>query len=415
MFIAKAYAQSNSNDVFSSKERTKLALETLQLWYNTSTGLWESTGWWNGANIMTMIGDYAKSDTGDEALQDLASDVFATALLKAPIKNPEASVNELYAYSTTPTLSNTTSHKTGYTKILDPDTNEPYTFYPFDWYENGKSYPTRPDPHDWLDGYYDDDLWWALAWINTYDVTSDPAYLILAEGIFIAVSRSWGTYCSHGGIYWNWEKDYVNAIANELFFSTAAHLANRINHDEKKILYLYWAERSLSWFLGSGMINELGTINDGLTEDCENNNKTVWSYNQGVILGALVELYQASTSPSFACLVLASKIANAALVALSDENGVIHDECEPKCGGDGAQFKGIFMRNLVKLHTVAPDKAFSNAIRINAASIWERDRAVTVDGLPVFSVNWAGPWVTPANASTHSSAMDALVADIVID
>ncbi|KAI4624036.1 hypothetical protein J4E80_003849 [Alternaria sp. BMP 0032] len=266
------------------------------------------------------------------------------------------------------------------------------------------------DPHDWLDGYYDDDLWWALAWINAYDVTADPAYLNLAEGIFLAVSRTWGTYCSHGGIYWNWERDYINAIANELFFSTAAHLATRVNHNGKKTLYLYWAEKSLNWFVGSGMINEGGTINDGLTEDCANNNKTVWSYNQGVILGGFVELYQASSSSHSAYLVLASEIANAALVALSDENGVLHDECEPNCGADGAQFKGIFMRNLVKLHAVAPEKVFANAIRVNAGSIWQRDRAVTVDGLPVFSVNWAGPWVTPANASTHSSAMDALVA-----
>jgi predicted alpha-1,6-mannanase (GH76 family) len=72
------------------------------------------------------------------------------------------------------------------------------------------------------------------------------------------------------------------------------------------------------------------------------------------------------------------------------------------------------MRNLVKLHSVAPDKMFANAIRRNAESIWTRDRKVTPDGLPAFSVNWAGPWISPANASTQSSAMDALVAAIVI-
>jgi predicted alpha-1,6-mannanase (GH76 family) len=428
MFIPNTSTQSDENETVDPKRRTKLALETLQSWYNTSTGLWESTGWWNGANIMTMIGDFAKADTKDQTLQDLASHVFSTALLRAPIKNPEAGIEKLCAYSTTLVTVNMTSLKTRYTKTLDPDTNEPHTKYPSEWYENTRfmlsqasynrrdahsSYPTYPNPHDWLDGYYDDDLWWALAWLNAYDVTSDPAYLALAEGIFIAVSRIWGTYCFNGGIYWNWEKDYVNAIANELFFSTAAHLANRVKGSKKKAVYLAWAERSLDWFLGSGMINEHGTINDGLTDACENNNKTVWSYNQGVILGGLVELYRASNSANFAYLFLASDIASAALVALADENGVIHDECEPKCGGDGAQFKGIFMRNLVQLHTVAPDGVFANAIHVNAASIWERDRKVTTDGLPVFSVNWAGPWVSPADASTHSSAMDALVADVV--
>jgi predicted alpha-1,6-mannanase (GH76 family) len=358
----------------------------------------------------------------------MARHVFATALLEGPIKNPQPAIENAPSNSAKLVTINATNIQTGYMKALNSDTNEPYTTYPPDWYEgrrvmlskssasrehNHLPYPSGPDPSDWLNGYYDDDLWWALAWLNAYDVTSNSTYLTLAEGIFIAVSRTWGTYCSDGGIYWSWEKKYVNAIANELFFSTAAHLARRVQGGKEKAVYLNWAERSLNWFLGSGMINEHGTINDGLTEACENNNKTAWSYNQGVILGGLVELYRASSSPSFAYLMLASDIASAALSALSDENGVIHDECEPGCGGDGAQFKGVFMRNLAKLHSVAPDELYANAIRVNAASIWKWDRCVMHEGLPMFSVNWAGPWVSPANASTHSSAMDALVAAIV--
>jgi predicted alpha-1,6-mannanase (GH76 family) len=427
-FVPNVSARSSYNIISDPKARTKLALETLQSWYNSSTGLWESTGWWNGANIMTMIGDYAKADAEDEILYDMARHIFATALLEAPMKNPQPAIESPTSNSARLVTINATNIETGYMKTLDPDTNEPYTTYPPDWDEDRRvmlsqssasrehshlSYPTGPDPRDWLNGYYDDDLWWALAWLNAYDVTSNSAYLTLAEGIFIAVSRTWGTYCCNGGIYWSWEKKYVNAIANELFLSTAAHLARRVHGSKEKAVYLDWAERSLNWFLGSGMINEHGTINDGLTEACENNNKTAWSYNQGVILGGLVELYQASSSPSFAYLTLASDIASAALSALSDENGVIHDECEPDCGGDGAQFKGVFMRNLAKLHSVAPDKLYANAISVNAASIWKWDRRVTHEGLPMFSVDWAGPWVSPANASTHSSAMDALVAAIV--
>ena len=33
------------------------------------------------------------------------------------------------------------------------------------------------------------------------------------------------------------------------------------------------AQDSLKWFVNSGMINERGTINDGLTDDCKNNNR----------------------------------------------------------------------------------------------------------------------------------------------
>jgi predicted alpha-1,6-mannanase (GH76 family) len=42
------------------------------------------------------------------------------------------------------------------------------------------------------------------------------------------------------------------------------------------------------------------------------------------------------------------------------------------CGGDGTQFKGIFMRNLAQLHEAAPDSMFIDAIQKNAESIWTK-------------------------------------------
>ena len=62
------------------------------------------------------------------------------------------------------------------------------------------------------------------------------------------------------------------------------------------------------------------------------------------------------------------------------------------------------------LHEVAPDDAYVEFIKANAESIWNNDR----DEGNMLSVNWAGPFINPANASTHSSAMDALVAAIAV-
>ncbi len=41
-------------------------LKTLQSWYVEETGLWKTTGWWNGANALTVLDGYSKlSDTPD--------------------------------------------------------------------------------------------------------------------------------------------------------------------------------------------------------------------------------------------------------------------------------------------------------------------------------------------------------------
>ncbi|KAF2122673.1 glycosyl hydrolase family 76-domain-containing protein [Lophiotrema nucula] len=399
--------------------RAELALSALQIWYNAGTGLWNTAGWWNSANVLTMIGNLAKYDSSAN-VQNLAKKVFANSIMQAPAMNPQPGVED---QSSKTKRGNITFELagSGYNKSIDAN-GEYITTYPEDWGRNNQAYvdintlpiskagdqvttANVPDPDDWLDGFYDDDLWWALGWIGAYDVTKNIQYLQLAEGIFMAVTKAWPTNCGNGGIWWSWRKDYMNAIANELFLSTAAHLANRA---ENKGFYVDWAKRELDWFLGSGMINSRGTINDGLTANCKNNNRTTWSYNQGVILGGLVELNKASPNGTY--LTLAAKIAKAAIKELSDDNGIIHDECGPLCGPDASQFKGIFVRNLQLLHAAAPDDAYVDSIQANADSIWENNRDVG----NMLSINWAGPYIAPANATTHSSAMDALVAAITV-
>lgn len=176
-------------------------------------------------------------------------------------------------------------------------------------------------------------------------------------------SNSRGT----GGIWWDRAETYVNAIANELFLSVAAHLANRVDSgDYGDIAIQQW-----NWFLGSGMINSNNTINDGLNSNCENNDGIVWSYNQGVVLGGLAELSRATGDASY--ITAAQSIADAAIASLAPD-GILHDVCEPKCGGDGPQFKGIFARNLMLLYQANPQPRYAQFLETNANSIWNNDR-----------------------------------------
>jgi predicted alpha-1,6-mannanase (GH76 family) len=318
-------------------------IQALMGWYSQTTGLFTSTGWWNSANAITVVVNYSR------------------------------------VYNTTeywPTLSNTFA-------------------------------AAQKTNANFINKYYDDEGWWALAWIDAYDLTANPAYLSMAETIFADMTGGWDTATCGGGIWWNKSKTYKNAIANELFLSVAAHLANRVTDPTLRAQYLNWAQQEWQWFYHSGMINASHLINDGLKSTnpaaCINNNAKTWTYNQGVILAGLVELNHAQPDPTL--LPLAAAIANATIAAMTDAKGVLHEPCEPSCGGDGTQFKGIFVRNLMALNDADPQPAYKTFSIANAAAILASDQAPNAR----LGLVWSGPFDS-ADAARQSSALDALIA-----
>ena len=315
-------------------------------WYNTASGLYNTTGWWNSANATTVLANYSLAAGSKQYVSTLANTFTAAQ-----------------------------------------NTNSGF-----------------------INHYYDDEGWWALAWISAFDLTHNAQYLTMAQSIFADMAGGWDTSTCGGGIWWSKDRTYKNAIANELFLSVAAHLANRVP-DSQRSQYANWSRREWNWFAASGMINAQNLINDGLNSSnpaaCTNNKQTTWSYNQGVILGGLAEYGRFKRDP--ALLVHAAQIANAAVTSLTDANGILHEPCEPNCGADGPQFKGIFARNLMRLHQTAPSPAYLSFARKNADSIWDNDQGANVR----FGLIWSGPFDS-ADAARQSSAIDAIVAAVVM-
>ncbi|KAL8829761.1 MAG: hypothetical protein Q9191_001830 [Dirinaria sp. TL-2023a] len=350
---------------------TNDGIARLQKWYNKETGQWDTTGWWNSANVMTMLADFAAIN---EAYTSAAVSVFENTYGQAP------------------------EHKNAIVKVNNATTVETFTWPNI---PHGLGSPAPVTNGDFLNDFYDDEGWWALAWIRVYDVTEDFKYLNTAMAIFADMIKGHNATC--GGIWWNKQHQANVAIANELFLAVAASLANRSGN---RPYYLNWALQQWRWFAKSGLINRDLNINDGLDlNTCQNNNGVVWTYNQGVILGALVELSKAQADSSY--LKIAAGIARAALKKLSGADGILHEPCEPNCGGDGNQFKGIFMRNLQLLQEASPSPDFNAFIFKNADSIWANDRSQDNQ----LGLVWSGPF-KGATASTQSSALDALVAAV---
>ena len=324
-------------------DRFRAGMGALMRHYDPSRGLWDTEGWWNAANSTTVVAEAAALDPAgkyDQALQ--------TTLAKAPAAHV-------------------------YQQPLHPG---------------------------FLNKFYDDEGWWALAWIQAYDATHRPEYLHTAESIFSDMSGGWDATCG-GGVWWSKDRTYKNAIPNELYLSVAAHLANR-TEGKTQAMYLESAKREWRWFGGSGMFNTDGLINDGLTTECKNNGRTTWSYNQGVVLGGLVELARATGDVSL--LQTANTIAHAAIAKLTDADGVLHDPTEPHCSGDTLQFKGIFMRNLVELDQASPHAEYKHFVAVNAAAVWDKAR-MDSEG---FSCRWTGP-PEDRGAGATTSAVEPLL------
>jgi hypothetical protein len=252
----------------------------------------------------------------------------------------------------------------------------------------------------------DDTAWWGLVWLQAYELTGVPAYLSMARTDADYIHRDWDGVCG-GGVWWQRDpRSYKNAIANELFLELAAWLHNDIRGDTK---YLRWAEAEWSWFDRSGMINKDGLVNDGLDDNCQNNGQNTWTYNQGVILAGLAQLYRATGDQ--ALLTSATGIARATIRRLTVAGVLTEpcrgDRCEDQLDADTQAFKGIFVSGLKVLAVTAKTTEFNGFFRRQARVIQDDDTTTQQQ----HGMFWRGP-VARVTSASQASALEAEVASL---
>ena len=345
VFAIKGYSQQSENSY------TKKAIVELQNWYNPETGLWETTNWWNAANALTGIIRYTAvtKDTDYFYVIENTFEKTKEFVVPATDKNPERLVK------------------------------------------------------NFINEYYDDEGWWALAWVEAFDLTGEKKYLEMAKTIFEDMKTGWDEKCN-GGIYWKKGLPYKSAISNELFMLLGARLALR---DKNKTYYQEWALKDWNWFSQTGMINDLPLVHDGVKEDCMAKGRH-YTYNQGVILAALADLTKLTGHKQY--LNLAEKIALAAIQNMSTPDGVLKGMPKQEDGADGVQFKGIFMRHLAYLYRQTRNETIRNYILENAESI--KNSAIK-PGTVLIGSQWEGPFDS-ADGGRQSSGIDALVSALEV-
>lgn len=339
--------------------RSRVAADVLMSSYDPDKA-WFPSSWWNSAVALQTIGDYMQR-TGDRRYLGQLNNTF----------EKDKGVFPAGVLSGDPLLGNFTSRA------------------------------------------IDDSEWWGLTWVQAYDLTHDPKYLNMAVTIANYVEGYWDTGTCGGGVWWDGERTYKNAITNGLWIRLTAELHNRIPGDT---LWLGRSKTAWTWFQGSGMINANGLVNDGLTNACTNNGQNVWSYNQGLAIGAGLELWRATRDPQV--LTSVRRLADAAIGpnALAT-NGVLTESCDAAdqtCDDNGKQFKGIFMRYWTDLVDTTHDRRYATFLDQQAASIWDDDR----DAAGRLGTRWSGATnddhPNVFDWRTQASALSVLIGDVPV-
>jgi predicted alpha-1,6-mannanase (GH76 family) len=344
-------APAQAGGTVNARDRAEAAVEAMMGFYDVETGRWDPAApWWQSGNALQALLDY---------------------MVKSRSTKP-------YMWA----VENTVEKQ-----------REPLPWWP----EGGGEF--RADSTD-------DTGWWALAMIRLYDLTRDREYLEIATIDEAYIRQYWDDVCG-GGLWWDIpQKTYKNAISIELYIKLLASLHNRIRGDT---VYLERAIEAWNWLKNSGMINRENLINDGLqtqTGSCDSNLGTTWTYNQGVILGGLAELFRATGDRGY--LSAARRIATAVTTSPSlSPNGILTEPCEPAntCNADQAAFKGIFARNLDELDSVLPGHPYRRYLRAQADSAYAFDR----NDSDQYGLRWAGPF-DRADIARQESAVSLLTA-----
>jgi hypothetical protein len=190
--------------------------------------------------------------------------------------------------------------------------------------------------------YYDDNDWIGIELVRIYRLTHDQTALGSAEGIMAFEMEGWQTDpalgCPGGLPFSN---NAENTDRNTITTAPAAELALQLYRVTGNQQYLQFAIGAYEWVRGclleaNGMygdhVNRRGQIEPRL-----------WSYTQGVMIGAGTLLYQATGNSAY--LYQARQTAAAALAYFTPE----------RLGAENPFFPSIYFRNLMYLDSVTHD------------------------------------------------------------
>jgi predicted alpha-1,6-mannanase (GH76 family) len=232
----------------------------------------------------------------------------------------------------------------------------------------------------WLNFYYDDMEWMALACLRAYNATNDVAYKDVVDILWSDIKNGWSTDLG-GGIWWRKDNGEKGACSNMPAAILAARLYQQFNRAED----LQWAQQIYTWQKNVLYESSTGLVYNDIKADGNKNTNWKFTYNQGTFIGAALELYKITGSSSY--LTDALKATDYTLNSgFLTSNGLLKDEG----GGDGGLFKGVFVRYFTRLIVEGnlesgKKTTYLNFMINNAQNLWSKG---TNKDLVLFGSAW---------------------------
>ncbi len=251
--------------------------------------------------------------------------------------------------------------------------------------------------------YYDDMAWMALALLRADEVAGVDTAGLVAE-LWSDIQQGWDE--RHGGVVWRRKDTYTNTPAN----APSAILAARLHRRHGAAADLDWARRIADWQQETLVDPDSGVVWDGIHPETDPGpSRELYTYNQGTVVGAEVELWRATGDAGHR--ERAERTAAAAIARFVDPpSGLLPAEG----AGDGGLFKGILARYLGELvRAVGPegDQITESVL----ATLRRNGEAVATAADQPVGADWRRPAEGERSLSTHLSAVLLLEALAVAD
>lgn len=253
--------------------------------------------------------------------------------------------------------------------------------------------------------YFDDMLWFALALERVHRATGEQRYLDEAIALWDhVIAQGWNDTLGWSLAWRKQQLAYKNTPAN----GPLVILGVRLSRLDSSRDYLSYAQRAFDW-LAANLVGDDGFVEDGINREGDGTVDTQWrfTYNQGLYVGAAIELFTATADGVF----LQRAVQTAVTAARELSDGVVFpDEGD---GGDEGLFKGVYYRYLGELLAVlAKGESYSverqeleRFLRAGTDALWQNG---VVDGYLRPGNDWSKPPVEWIPYSTMVSAIFAI-------